>query len=46
MKDYTARPNYSQLLALSFITEHAQKDIDVAKFVDEILDLPEKEQPT
>lgn len=44
MKDYTARPNYSQLLELSFITEHTQKDINVAEFVGEILDLPENEQ--
>lgn len=45
MKDYTARPNYSQLLELSFITEHAQKDTNVAEFVGEILDLPDNEQP-
>lgn len=45
MKNYTARPNYSQLLEFSFIKEHAQKDTDVAKFVGEILDLPENEQP-
>lgn len=45
MKNYTARPNYSQLLELDFIREHAQKDTNVAKFVGEILDLPESEQP-
>ncbi|KAF7384878.1 hypothetical protein HZH66_011964 [Vespula vulgaris] len=44
MKDYTARPNYSQLLELSFIKEHAKKDTDVAEFVGQILDLPELEQ--
>lgn len=43
MKDYTARPNYNQLLKLDFITEHAKKDINVAEFVGEILDLPEVE---
>lgn len=45
MKNYTARPNYSQLLELDFIKEHAQKDTNVAEFVGEILDLPENEQP-
>lgn len=45
MKNYTARPNYNQLLELNFIREHAQKDTNVAKFVEEILDLPENEQP-
>ncbi|KAK9299623.1 hypothetical protein QLX08_007423 [Tetragonisca angustula] len=43
MKDYTARPNYNQLLKLEFITEHAKKDTNVAEFVGEILDLPEVE---
>lgn len=43
MKDYTARPNYNQLFKLDFITEHAKKDINVVKFVGEILDLPEME---
>ena len=43
MKDYTARPNYSQLLELAFITEHAKKDTDVTEFVAEILDLPDDE---
>lgn len=41
MKNYTARPNYSQLLELKFITEHAKKDTNVAAFVEEILDLPD-----
>jgi len=45
MKNYTARPNYSQLLELDFIREYAQKDMNVAEFVGEILDLPENEQP-
>lgn len=45
MKNYTARPNYSQLLELDFIREYAQKDTNVAEFVGEILDLPENEQP-
>ncbi|CAL1686515.1 unnamed protein product [Lasius platythorax] len=45
MKNYTARPNYSQLLELDFIVEHAQKDTNVAEFVGEILDLPENELP-
>lgn len=45
MKDYTARPNYNQLLKLNFITEHAKKETNVAEFVGEILDLPEVEQP-
>lgn len=45
IKNYTARPNYSQLLELNFTREHAQKDTNVAKFVEEILDLPENEQP-
>lgn len=41
MKKYTERPNYNQLLELSFITEHAEKDTNVAAFVEEILDLPD-----
>jgi len=45
IKDYTIRPNYNQLLELNFITEHAQKNTNVAEFVGEILDLPENEQP-
>ncbi|XP_034191959.1 dual specificity mitogen-activated protein kinase kinase lic isoform X2 [Osmia lignaria lignaria] len=45
MKDYTARPNYNQLLTLNFITEHAKRDTNVAEFVGEILDLPDVEQP-
>ncbi|CAL7933857.1 unnamed protein product [Xylocopa violacea] len=44
MKDYTARPNYNQLLKLDFIIEHAEKDTNVAEFVGEILDLPEVKQ--
>ncbi|XP_011311023.1 dual specificity mitogen-activated protein kinase kinase 3 [Fopius arisanus] len=43
MKDYTARPNYSQLLELDFIIEHSKKDINVAEFVEKILDLPDFE---
>lgn len=45
IKNYTARPNYNQLLELDFIREHAQKGTNVAEFVGEILDLPENEQP-
>ncbi|XP_008206089.1 dual specificity mitogen-activated protein kinase kinase 3 [Nasonia vitripennis] len=44
MKNYTARPNYNQLLELSFIKEHATKDTNVAGFVEEVLDLPDAEQ--
>lgn len=44
MKDYAGRPNYNQLLELNFITEHAEKDTNVAEFVGEILDLPDVEQ--
>lgn len=44
MKDFTARPNYSQLLELDFIVEHSKKDTDVAGFVDKILNLPDPEQ--
>ncbi|XP_057323020.1 dual specificity mitogen-activated protein kinase kinase 3 [Microplitis mediator] len=45
MKDFTARPNYSQLLELTFIEEHSKKDTDVAGFVEKILNLPDPEQP-
>ncbi|KAJ8682699.1 hypothetical protein QAD02_018491 [Eretmocerus hayati] len=41
MKNYSARPNYSQLLELNFISEHATKNTDVAAFVEGILDLPD-----
>ncbi|XP_058807840.1 dual specificity mitogen-activated protein kinase kinase 6 [Phymastichus coffea] len=44
MKKYTERPNYNQLLKLDFITEHAEKDINVAAFVEEILNLPDAGQ--
>ncbi|XP_033215430.1 dual specificity mitogen-activated protein kinase kinase 6 [Belonocnema kinseyi] len=44
MKDYKNRPNYNQLLQLSFITEHAAKETDVATFVAEIIDLPERSE--
>ena len=44
MKDYKARPNYDQLLQISFIIEHAEKETDVATFVAEIIDLPEREE--
>ncbi|XP_043282987.1 dual specificity mitogen-activated protein kinase kinase 6 [Venturia canescens] len=44
MKDYTSRPNYSQLLELKFIREHATKDTNVSEFVGEILDLSENQQ--
>lgn len=43
MKDYIARPNYNQLLKLDFITEHANKETNVAEFVEHILDIPEAE---
>lgn len=43
MKDYIARPNYNQLLKLDFITEHANKETNVAEFVEHILDIPEVE---
>ncbi|XP_011496842.1 PREDICTED: dual specificity mitogen-activated protein kinase kinase 3 isoform X2 [Ceratosolen solmsi marchali] len=46
MKNYAARPNYNQLLELSFISKHAEKDTNVAAFVAEILDLPDAEQST
>ncbi|XP_046747199.1 dual specificity mitogen-activated protein kinase kinase 6 isoform X1 [Diprion similis] len=45
MKDYTARPNYNQLLEFSFLTAHAAKDTDVAAFVGEILRLTDSERP-
>ncbi|KAH8415327.1 hypothetical protein KR222_003606, partial [Zaprionus bogoriensis] len=43
-KEYTARPNYEQLLQHKFIVEHMQRDTDISEFVARILDLPE-EQP-
>jgi mitogen-activated protein kinase kinase 3 len=46
MKNYMARPNYNQLLELSFIMQHAEKDTNVADFVEEILNLPDTEQST
>ena len=46
MKDYTARPNYNQLLEHNFITEHANEDTNVAEFVEKILDLVEVDQST
>lgn len=45
MKNYTARPNYNQLLEFSFVTVHAAKDTDVAAFVGEILNLTDAERP-
>ncbi|XP_043464826.1 dual specificity mitogen-activated protein kinase kinase 3 [Leptopilina heterotoma] len=44
MKDYKSRPNYDQLLQQSFIINHAEKETDVATFVAEIIDLPEKNE--
>lgn len=44
MKNYTARPNYNQLLELKFITQHAKKETNVAAFVEEILNLPDAEK--
>lgn len=38
-KNVRQRPNYEQLLANAFIVEHLNKEIDVAKFVGEILAL-------
>lgn len=46
MKDYTARPNYNQLLEHNFITEHANEDTNVAEFVEKVLDLVEVDQST
>lgn len=40
-KKYTDRPNYEQLLQHAFLTEHVNKDTDVAGFVEEILNLPD-----
>ncbi|XP_046406278.1 dual specificity mitogen-activated protein kinase kinase 6 [Ischnura elegans] len=41
-KDYRSRPYYSSLLTHSFILAQENRDTDVAKFVGEILDLPEE----
>ena len=41
MKNYTCRPNYSQLLEFDFIKVHASKETNVASFVDEVLNLPD-----
>lgn len=40
-KKYTDRPNYEQLLQHAFLSEHVNKDTDVAGFVEEILNLPD-----
>ncbi|EEB15530.1 cAMP-dependent protein kinase catalytic subunit, putative [Pediculus humanus corporis] len=40
-KKYTDRPNYEELLEHQFIITHRDKETDVAKFVDEILNLPD-----
>ena len=40
-KDFTARPNYEQLLQHSFIVEHTARNTDISEFVAKILDLPE-----
>ncbi|TDG41642.1 hypothetical protein AWZ03_011940 [Drosophila navojoa] len=42
-KEYTARPNYEQLLRHSFIVEHLQRDTDISEFVARILDLPDEQ---
>lgn len=44
-KEYTARPNYEQLLRHGFIVEHLQRNTDISEFVARILDLPD-EQPS
>lgn len=41
-KDYTARPNYTQLLEHPFCKTHAERVTDISTFVGEILDLEEK----
>lgn len=43
-KEYTARPNYDQLLQHEFIVEHLSRDTDISEFVARILDLPEAQQ--
>lgn len=45
-KNYLLRPNYTQLMELSFFKDHVTKETDVATFVTEILDLPSIESPT
>ncbi|KAH8289509.1 hypothetical protein KR054_006541 [Drosophila jambulina] len=42
-KEYTARPNYEQLLRHSFIVEHLQRNTDISEFVARILDLPDNQ---
>lgn len=44
-KEYTARPNYEQLLRHNFIVEHLQRNTDISEFVARILDLPDAQQP-
>ncbi|KAH8343007.1 hypothetical protein KR059_003490, partial [Drosophila kikkawai] len=44
-KEYTARPNYEQLLRHSFIVEHLQRNTDISEFVARILDLPDIQPP-
>ncbi|KAJ9576717.1 hypothetical protein L9F63_025385, partial [Diploptera punctata] len=43
-KDYTARPNYTQLLQHPFICTHQERTTDVSQFVSEIIDLKDKEK--
>ncbi|XP_053607411.1 dual specificity mitogen-activated protein kinase kinase 6 [Plodia interpunctella] len=40
-KDYKNRPNYNTLLSHKFCLEHSTIEVDVASFVQEILDLPD-----
>ncbi|ALC48757.1 lic [Drosophila busckii] len=42
-REYTARPNYEQLLQHEFIVEHLRRDTDISKFVERILDLPDEQ---
>ncbi|PSN39599.1 Dual specificity mitogen-activated protein kinase kinase 6 [Blattella germanica] len=43
-KDFTARPNYNQLLLHPFVQTHQDRDTDVSQFVSEIIDLEDKEK--
>lgn len=38
-KQYTARPNYEQLLQHDFIVEHIKRNTDISEFVAKVLDL-------
>ena len=40
-KEFTARPNYEQLLQHAFIVEHIQRNTDISEFVTQVLDFPE-----